>query len=120
PSERFELAEVAQARVDEKARVKVKQARYSVPASLAGRTVRVRIFPLTVEVFHRGRLGPTSGAPNRWCWTTTLRCYGTSRGRSPGRFLCTRPASAGSSRPPTTGCGRSSRKGTGTSKAPGP
>ncbi|HYT80022.1 MAG TPA: IS21 family transposase [Actinomycetota bacterium] len=58
-SERFELAELAQARVDDKARVKVKAARYSVPASLAGRTVRVRIFPLTIEVSHRGRLVAT-------------------------------------------------------------
>lgn len=56
PSERFELAELAQCRVDEKARIKVKAARYSVPASLVGRTVRVRIFPLQVEVTHRGRL----------------------------------------------------------------
>ncbi len=59
PSERFELAELAQAKVDEKARIKVKAARYSVPASLVGRTVRVRIFPLAVEVFHRGRLVDT-------------------------------------------------------------
>ena len=59
PSERFELAELAQAKVDEKARIKVKAARYSVPASLVGRTVRVRIFPLAVEVFHRGSLVAT-------------------------------------------------------------
>lgn len=59
PSERFELAELAQARVDEKARIKVKTARYSVPASLVGRTVRVRIFPLAVEVTYRGRLVAT-------------------------------------------------------------
>ncbi len=55
PAERFELAELASARVDDKARIKVKAARYSVPASLVGRTVRVRIFPLSVEVTHRGR-----------------------------------------------------------------
>jgi len=55
PAERFELAELASARVDEKARIKVKAAHYSVPASLVGRTVRVRIFPLSVEVSHRGR-----------------------------------------------------------------
>lgn len=59
PCERFELAELASARVDEKARIKVKQSRYSVPASLVGRTVRVRIFPLSVEVTHRGRLVAT-------------------------------------------------------------
>lgn len=55
-SERFELAELATCRVDEKARIKVKQARYSVPASLVGRTVRVRIFPLQIEITYRGRL----------------------------------------------------------------
>lgn len=59
PAERFELAELAQARVDEKARIKVKAARYSVPASLVGRTVRVRILPLQVEVTYRGRLVAT-------------------------------------------------------------
>ncbi len=59
PPERFELAELALSRVDEKARIKVKAARYSVPASLAGRTVRVRILPLQVEVSHRGRLVAT-------------------------------------------------------------
>ncbi len=59
PAERFELAELAQGRVDEKSRIKVKAARYSVPASLVGRTVRVRIFPLKVEVFHRGRMVAT-------------------------------------------------------------
>ncbi len=59
PAEGFELAELAEARVDEKARIKVKAARYSVPASLAGRTVRVRILPLAVEVSHRGRLVAT-------------------------------------------------------------
>jgi hypothetical protein len=56
PAEPFELAELAQSRVDEKSRIKVKASRYSVPASLVGRTVRVRIFPLSVEVSHRGRL----------------------------------------------------------------
>jgi hypothetical protein len=59
PPERFELAELAQPRVDEKSRIKVKAARYSVPASLVGRTVRVRIFPLSVEVTYRGRLVAT-------------------------------------------------------------
>ena len=59
PAERFELAELAQSRVDDKARIKLKAARYSVPASLVGRTVRVRIFPLSVEVTHRGRLVAT-------------------------------------------------------------
>lgn len=59
PAERFEVAELASARVDEKARIKVKAARYSVPASLVGRTVRVRIFPLALEVTYRGRLVAT-------------------------------------------------------------
>ncbi|MGH2660700.1 MAG: IS21 family transposase, partial [Actinomycetota bacterium] len=59
PAERFELAELSSARVDEKARIKVKAARYSVPASLVGRTVRVRISPLQIEVTYRGRLVAT-------------------------------------------------------------
>jgi hypothetical protein len=56
PAEGFELAELAQARVDDKARIKVKAARYSVPASLVGRTVRVRILPLGIEVLYKGAL----------------------------------------------------------------
>jgi hypothetical protein len=59
PEEPFEIAELASARVDDKARIKVKAARYSVPASLAGRTVRVRISPLSIEVTYRGRLVAT-------------------------------------------------------------
>jgi transposase len=56
PAEPFELAEVADARVDDKARIKIKTNRYSVPASLVGRKVAVRIHPLRVEVSYGGRI----------------------------------------------------------------
>jgi hypothetical protein len=59
PPEPFELAEVDDARVDDKARIKVRASRYSVPASLVGRTVGVRILPLRVEVSYQGRVVAT-------------------------------------------------------------
>ncbi len=59
PAEPFELAEIADARVDDKARVSIKTMRYSVPASLVGRKVAVRIMPLRVEISHSGRVVAT-------------------------------------------------------------
>ena len=49
PQERFELAEISKPTVDSKARIRVKTNFYSVPASLAGRTVSVRVNPMSVE-----------------------------------------------------------------------
>jgi len=54
PQERFEIAEISRPRVDQKARIKVKTNRYSVPASLVGSEVSVRLTPLTVEVDYDG------------------------------------------------------------------
>lgn len=56
PDERFEIAELNQVRVDDKATVTVKRNHYSVPCSLAGRTVATRLYPLTVEVWYDQRL----------------------------------------------------------------
>jgi hypothetical protein len=56
PAERFEIAELNQVRVDDKATVTVKRNHYSVPSSLAGRLVSTRLHPLTVEVWYEQRL----------------------------------------------------------------
>lgn len=56
PAERFEVYELAEPRVDQKARVSVRAVRYSVPASLVGRKVGVRVGPMTVEISHEGRV----------------------------------------------------------------
>ena len=56
PAERFEVCELAEPRVDQKARVSVRSVRYSVPASLVGRKLQVRVGPMTIEVSHQGRV----------------------------------------------------------------
>ncbi len=56
PAERFEVCELAEARADQKARVSVRAVRYSVPASLVGRKLQVRVSPMSVEISHEGRV----------------------------------------------------------------
>lgn len=59
PAERFELSEVADARVDAKARIRVRTNFYSVPVALVGRVVHVRVNPTTIEASHGGRVVAT-------------------------------------------------------------
>jgi hypothetical protein len=59
PAEAFELSEVADPRVDAKSRIRVKTNFYSVPVSLVGKVVHVRINPMTIEVSHGGRVVAT-------------------------------------------------------------
>jgi transposase len=54
PAERFELAEISSPIVDSKARIQVRTNRYSVPVSLVGRAVSVRLTPLEVIVTSAG------------------------------------------------------------------
>ncbi|HEX6351194.1 MAG TPA: IS21 family transposase [Candidatus Dormibacteraeota bacterium] len=55
PEERFPTVEyVDQIRVDDKARARVRAASYSVPARLAGRTVRAEVSSDRVLIFHGG------------------------------------------------------------------
>lgn len=55
PKERFDVSVVGEARVDDKSRICVRTNRYSVPASLVGRTISWKISPLSLEVWHAGR-----------------------------------------------------------------
>jgi hypothetical protein len=56
PADAFDCALTLGARVDRYARVCVRQCRYSVPARLIGRHVRVRLSAAVVEVFDASRL----------------------------------------------------------------
>src|ERR1700730_17643979 len=56
PDEGFELAEASSPRVDTKSRVRVRNNFYSVPASLVGRKVAVRILPGAVEASWKGHV----------------------------------------------------------------
>jgi len=55
PGEPFDPARLLQARVDNRARVSVRQCFYSVPARYAGRSLAVRLAARTVEIYQ----GPT-------------------------------------------------------------
>jgi hypothetical protein len=55
PAERFDAAETASPRVDQKALVTVRQNQYSVPVSLAGLRVAARIGAREVALYHDGR-----------------------------------------------------------------
>ena len=56
PGEHFELAQASWPRVDTKSRVRVRNNFYSVPASLVGRKVAVRLLPGSVEASWGGRV----------------------------------------------------------------
>ena len=56
PAEMFDPARLLQARVDNRARVCVRQNYYSVPARLAGRRVAVRLSAMTVEALDGPRV----------------------------------------------------------------
>lgn len=55
PAERFETAEQARPRVDQKALVTIRQNRYSVPVWLVGRRVHAQVGARTIVVSHEGR-----------------------------------------------------------------
>ena len=54
PVEPFDPARLLQARVDNRARVSVRQCYYSVPVRFVGRRLGVRLSATTVEVFDAG------------------------------------------------------------------
>jgi hypothetical protein len=59
PDSGFDASAVLSCRVDAKARVCVRQSYYSVPASLTGRKVQVRLGAASVSVVHEGRVVAT-------------------------------------------------------------
>ena len=56
PAEPFDVAELSTCRVDSKSRITCRTNHYSVPVSLVGRVVGIRVTPLAVEAIHQGRV----------------------------------------------------------------
>ncbi|MDQ3457048.1 MAG: IS21 family transposase, partial [Actinomycetota bacterium] len=56
PSEPFDPAKLLEARVDNRARVSVRQCFYLVPARYAGRQLPVRLAARTVEIYDAAKL----------------------------------------------------------------
>jgi hypothetical protein len=56
PTEAFDCARLLQARVDNRARVSLRQCFYSVPARYAGRRLPVRLAARTVEIYDGPRI----------------------------------------------------------------
>jgi transposase len=87
PAEPFEVAEVAEARVDQKSRVTVRRNRYSVPVGLVGRKVAVRLTPLMVEVSYGDRVVATHDRLHfQWSDSLKLDHYLDVFADKPGAF----------------------------------
>ena len=104
PAEAFDCARLLHARVDNRARVSVRQCFYSVPARYAGRRLPVRLAARTVEVYDGPRLvASTSGrsdATSRSCaWITTSRSSRPNPAAYPARPHWHKPRPAGCSPP---------------------
>ena len=89
PGEAFDPARLLQARVDNRARVSVRQCYYSVPARYAGRRLAVRLSATTVEVLDGATSWPATSGPSAATsrsspWTTTWRCSRRKPGALPG------------------------------------
>ena len=110
PAEPFDCARLLHARVDNRARVSVRQCFYSVPARYAGRRLPVRLAARTVEIYDGPRWWPAtngrSDATSRsWSWITTSRSSRPSPVRYPGRPPWHKPRPAACSPPPTSPTG---------------
>ena len=87
PAEPFDVAKQLVCRVDAKARISVRQAHYSVPAHLAGRTVHVRLDATHLEVCKPGSaaiLAVHERSPRKYTQTLELDHYLEILARKPG------------------------------------
>jgi transposase len=85
PDEPFDTALGLRSKVDRKARVCVRQRWYSVPASLAGRHIMVRLGARTVEALHDGRVvARHERSPRKGSQTLLLDHYLEVLTRKPG------------------------------------
>jgi transposase len=85
PSEAFDPRVLESRRVDQKARVSIRQCHYSVPARYAGRRLNVRLGATTVEVLDAGRVvAAHTRAVGRYVQTLTLDHYLEVLARKPG------------------------------------
>ena len=93
PSEGYDCTSLMHARVDNRARVSVRQCFYSVPARYAGRRLLVRLAARTVEIYDGPEWWPATSGPldatSRSCaWITIWRSLrpnpGATRSDGPG------------------------------------
>ena len=85
PGEPFDAALPLRARVDHKSRVCVRQRWYSVPASLVGRRLAVRLGARRLEVVHEGRVvARHERSPRKGSQTLLLDHYLEVLARKPG------------------------------------
>jgi transposase len=87
PGEAFDPARLLEARVDNRARVSVRQCYYSVPARYAGRRLPVRLSATTVEVLDAAKVvARHDRAAGRYVEVLTLDHYLEVLVRKPGAF----------------------------------
>jgi hypothetical protein len=85
PAEAFDAARLLEARVDNRARVAVRQCYYSVPARYVGRRLAVRLSAMTVEVLDGGTVvARHERAAGRYVEVLTLDHYLEVLQRKPG------------------------------------
>lgn len=87
PAEPFDVAKELGCRVDAKARICVRQAYYSVPAHLAGRTVHVRLDATHLEILKPGSaavIAVHERSPRKYTQTLELDHYLEILARKPG------------------------------------
>jgi hypothetical protein len=122
PAERFDAAEAASPRVDQKALVTVRQNRYSIPVSLVGLRVAARIGAREIEFHHDGRLVARHERLDARFGVTapliTSSCCASSRARSRARWRCASSASAEHGPAASTSSGSGSPSGLGPARPP--
>ena len=116
PADGFDTGTALWPKADKFARISVGKCRYSVPARLIGKAVRIRLTANELTVFEgaEGGGGRTRGwsrpGTSTWCWTTTWRSWPASRARCPARCRWRRPAPTGRSPRRTRRCGPQARR----------
>ncbi|WP_248579443.1 IS21 family transposase [Nocardioides sp. InS609-2] len=87
PDEAFDPRVIESRRVDQRARVSIRQCHYSVPARYAGRRLSVRLGAAMVEVLDAGKVVAThTRAIGRYVQVLTLDHYLEVLARKPGAF----------------------------------
>ncbi len=87
PHEAFDPRVLESRRVDQRARVSIRQCHYSVPARYAGRRLTVRLAATTVEVLDAGKVVANhTRAIGRYMQVLTLDHYLEVLARKPGAF----------------------------------
>lgn len=87
PAEVFDPRVLESRRVDQRARVSIRQCHYSVPARYAGRRLNVQLGATTVEVLDAGKVVAThTRAIGRYVQVLTLDHYLEVLARKPGAF----------------------------------